>query len=129
VVDHANVLLLLVDNAALADEEKLPQARRDARDLIERVGAEKGKCPVIVVWTKDDVDVPTAIRDSLSRTREQFLPHAISQRTSIIKPETIEHCFVEAIRVGSIGEMTVNAIEPCLSNDPFLAFRGIHVGA
>lgn len=129
VVNHANALLLLVDTAALADAKKLPQARRDTRDLMERVGAEKGECPVIVVWTKDDVDVAVAVRESVSRTLGQFLPHAISERTSIMRPETIERCFTEAIRVASIDNITINAIEPRLSKDPFLAFRGLHVRA
>lgn len=127
VINHANVLMLLIDSAALADTEKLPQSRRATRDLIERVGAEKGKCPVMVIWTKDDIRVPEAIRDRLSRACEQFLPNAHSWRTTVTKVETIEQCIFEAIRAGETAEEMLDTIEPRLSHDPFLAFRGIHV--
>lgn len=129
VIDHSNTLLLLVDTDALADAEKLPQARRATRDLIERVGAEKGSCPVMVVWTKDDVDAPSDICEGLSRTCEQFIPDASSWQTTVSKPETIERCIAEAICSGEKSERFFDTIEPRLSNDPFLAFRGIHVSA
>jgi hypothetical protein len=129
VVDHANVLLLLFDSAAFANTEKLPQARRATRDLIERVGAEKGTSPVMALWTKDDVEVPEAVRYGLSRTCEQFISSANSWRTTVAKPETIERCFVEAIRIGENAGTTLDTIEPRLSHDPFLSFRGIHVSA
>ncbi|MEW6182506.1 MAG: hypothetical protein AB1500_04915 [Bacillota bacterium] len=127
VVDHANALLLLIDSAALEDAEKLPQSRRSTRDLLERVGAEKGTCPVMVLWTKDDVDVPGAVRDGLSRTCEHFIPGASFWRTTVTKPETIQQCFVEAIHASEKAEIALDEIEPRLSHDPFLAFRGTHV--
>ena len=127
VVEHANVLLLLVDSASLADEKSLPQSRRATRDLIERVGAEKGTCPVMVVWTKDDIPVPGGVRDGISCTCEQFLPDAIHLKATYTKPDTIEQCVVEAIRAAENAEVAIDTIEPRLSLDPFLSFRGRHV--
>lgn len=129
VIQHASVLLLLIDTKALADAEKLPQTRRATRDLIERVGAEKGTCPLMVLWTKDDVSLASAIRDGLSRTCEQFVAGADSWRTTVTNPETIERCFVEAFRIGENAGATIDPVEPRFSHDPFLAFRGIHVNA
>lgn len=128
VVKHANTILLLIDSDALADAEKLPQTRRATRDLIERVGAEKGECSAMVLWTKDDVEVPENVREGLSSTCKQFLPNEKTWRTTVTNPETIERCFVEAIRMSEDTITSFDVIEPRLSTDPFLAFRGIHVG-
>lgn len=129
VIDHSDVLLLLIDSAALADSEKLPQSRRATRDLIERVGAECARCPVIVVWTKDDVPVPDGTRIALERACGEYLPRAERFQTTIETPETIERCFGMAICAAERPRTSVDTAEPRQSRDPFLAFRGIYVNA
>lgn len=129
VIDRSSVLLLLVDSAALADSEKLPQTRRATRDIIERVGAERARYPLIVVWTKDDIAVQDLTRDGLNRACSEFLPGADHWRTTVNMPGTIEQCIIRAIRVAQDAKLLVDVVEPCQSSDPFLAFRGIHVNS
>lgn len=127
VIQHSDVLLLLIDSDALANSEKLPVTRRATRDLIERVAAH-AMSPVAVVWTKDDVDVPEPVRRTLQNTCDGFLPQAAVLRTTVKAPETIEACFERALTTATARVTPSQLKEPRLSDDPFLAFRGIHVG-
>jgi len=129
VVNNSDVLLLLIDSKALATPEELPQTRRATRDLIERVGAENTHQRVTIVWTKDDIDVPDTTRNALERACSEFLPRADKRRTTVNMPGTIEQCFADAINAAENRTRLVEAIETRQSNDPFLAFRGIHVSA
>ncbi len=128
-IRHSDVLLLLIDSAALADVDKLPQTRRATRDLIERTSAQNARRPLFVVWTKDDIRVPNAVRAGIERTCSDFLPWADSCKTTVSAPETIERCFIRAILAAEGVRTQFNAVEPRHSNDPFLAFRGIHVNS
>ena len=83
----------------------------------------------MVLWTKDDVDIPETVRGGLSQACEQFLPNASHWRTTVTKPESIEQCFVEAITASSNDRRSFETVEPRYTHDPFLAFRGSHVEA
>jgi Double-GTPase 2 len=128
VVQHSDALLLLIDSGALADSAKLPVTRRATRDLIERVAAH-AMSPVAVVWTKDDIDVPEPATRALESTCMGFLPQATVLRTTVKEAETIEACFDRALAAATSKARLLPAKEPRFSDDPFLAFRGIHVGA
>ncbi|MBL1276039.1 MAG: hypothetical protein COB30_008115 [Ectothiorhodospiraceae bacterium] len=127
VIEHADALLMLIDSAALADAKKLPHARRATRDLLERIGAVTPHLPMTVVWTKDDVEVPTHARDVLERACAEFVPHANMAQTTVNEPETIAKCFMDMITAADSSVSIAKNPEPVLSNDPFLAFRGLHV--
>ncbi|MNY25014.1 hypothetical protein D3C86_1587650 [compost metagenome] len=129
VVEHSDVLLVLVDSAGLADADKLPQTRRATRDLIERVGAEAKDRSVIVVWTKEDIEIPEATHDGLARACGEFLSNAAMLKTTVGIPDTIATCFAHAFRHAERVSTLGGAVEPQLSRDPFLAFRGIHVNS
>ena len=94
VVEHSDVLLVLIDSAALADSEKLPQTRRATRDLIERVGAEERIRPLIVVWTKDDVEIPKITRDAVNRACDEFVPTAVQLKTTVTLPSLSRHALL-----------------------------------
>lgn len=128
VVRHSDVLLLLIDSAALADNQKRPATRRATRDLVERVAAH-ARSPVAVVWTKDDIGVPEPAERALQGKCMTFLPNATVLRTTVNKPETIEACFEMALATGTSSAIFSPLKAPRISNDPFLAFRGIHVRA
>ena len=129
VIEHSNVLLLLIDSEGLADIDQLPRTRRVTRDLIERVAAESTHVPVVVVWTKDDFDVPTIARNGLDRACTEFLSHADTCRTTTNVPETIEQCFVRALQTAGSDDAAWAVTDAPRSSEPFLAFRGIHVNA
>lgn len=126
VVEHSDVLLLLIDSEALANRKKLPAARRATRDLIDRVSAHTSNS-VSVVWTKDDVDVPAPVTRALQSMYTDFLPNAMVLRTTVEKPETIKACFDSALAAATLNLALSQVREPRLSDDPFLAFRGTYV--
>ena len=128
VVQHSDVLLLLVDSAGLADSARLPVTRRVTRDLIERVGAES-RVPVIVVWTKDDIEVPEVARIGIERACRAYVPRTQTLKTTIDTPETIEQSFVRALLSDKKNDVNYEVREERKSHDPFLAFRGIHVNS
>ena len=127
VIEHADALLMLIDSAALADPKKLPNTRRATRDLLERIGAVTPQLPMVVVWTKEDVPVPQNARDVLERACAEFVPHASTSRTTFNMPETIAKCFMDVISAAENSASKADTSEPVLSNDPFLAFRGLYV--
>jgi Double-GTPase 2 len=125
VIEHSDALLLLIDSAALADVQKLPNTRRVTRNLIERVGAVVNpQFQLTIVWTKDDVSIPPVSLENLQKSCDDFLPNTNVCRTTITKPETIVQCFVDILSVADKSIPRNNLVEPRLSNDPFLAFRG-----
>jgi hypothetical protein len=125
VIEHSDALLLLIDSAALADIEKLPNTRRATRDLIERIGAiVNPRFQLTTVWTKDDVSVPLPRLKNLQKSCNDFLQNTDTWRTTVNRPETIVQCFVNILSIADKSVQRTNLVEPRLSNDPFLAFRG-----
>jgi hypothetical protein len=128
VITHSDTLLVLIDTAALADPERLPQARRATRDLLERVGAEAMSRPLMVVWAKDDVEIASSIREVMTRTRNDFTPDSLEVRTTVVAPETIITCIAEAISLAERRALATCFAEPRFSHEPFLALRRVHGG-
>ena len=127
VVEHSNVILLLADSSALADEETLPQARRATRDLTERVGALASHIPVGFTWTKTDIELSVVTRDTIERARSQFAPASEIWKTTIETPASIAEALSQAIVIGA-GKTDIQRLEePRWNDDPFLAFRGFRV--
>ena len=126
VIDHSDVLVLLVDSAGLADARTLPVTRRLTYDLIERVAAESS-VPVVVVWTKDDVEVPDLARSCMDRACKEFLPKSQTLKTTTATPESIDETFAHVLCVGDTRNGAFDVCETRRSTNPFLAFRGIHV--
>ncbi|NOY92016.1 MAG: hypothetical protein GXP55_12535 [Deltaproteobacteria bacterium] len=122
VVERADALLVLVDTGALSDREKLPEARRATRDLMERVGAQ-AICQTGVVWTKNDISLEDGVSETIETAAGEFLPAAETMRTTIRNPDTIEECFAWAIGAATARIPMRIEPEPRLSHDPFLALR------
>ena len=127
VIEHANVILLLVDSSALSDEKTLPQARRATRDLTERVGALTSHVPLGFTWTKIDVETPVATRETIEHARSQFAPTSEVWETTTATPLTIAKIFSQAIDLGAHQPGLQKLHEPRLHAEPFLAFRGNYV--
>ena len=129
VIQHSDVFLLLVDRGALANEDSLPQARRATRDLMERVGAVASHIPLGFTWTKTDVTLPAATRETLETSRCQFAPYSEIWETTTEAPETIARVLARAIDLGESQPVRPRVFEPLVSDEPFLAFRGNNVRA
>lgn len=126
VIDHSDVLLLLADRGALANPETLPRARRETRDLIERVGAVCQRPPIIFAWTKKDLALAQPIWEAVETSRHQFASDSEEFETTTENPETIARVFSRALTLGESNHRSLSLIEPRQSTEPFLAFRGSH---
>ena len=127
VIEHANVILLLVDSSALSNEKTLPQARLATRDLTERVGALASHVPLGFTWTKTDVAPSTVTRATIERARSQFAPTSEVWETTTDIPSTIAKVLSQAINLGANWAGLEKLHEPRLHDEPFLAFRGNYV--
>ena len=127
VIEHSDVILLLVDSNALSNEETLPQARRETRDITERVGALASRVPLGFTWTKTDVTLSAATREPIERARSQFASTSEIWQTTIEDPSTIAKVLSQAIDFGTNQPSLQKLHEPRFDDDPFLAFRGNHV--
>ena len=126
-IEHSNVILLLVDSSALSDEKTLPQARRATRNLTERVGALASHIPLGFTWTKTDVALSVDTRETIERARSHYAPTSEVWETTIDTPLTIAKVFSQAIDLGANQPSLQKLHEPRLGDDPFLAFRGNYV--
>jgi hypothetical protein len=75
VADHADVLLLVADREALsAGDQGL--ARGALQLLARRIAAERRDAPVALVWTKADVEISAAMKDSVHEAVFNVMPDA-----------------------------------------------------
>ena len=128
VIQHSDVLLLLADRGALSNAETLPKARRATRELTERVGAVSPHIHLIFTWTKKDLEPPEAAWKAVETSRLQFASHSEVFETTTKKLETIAQVFSHAIALGEPQRRHSPLNEPRVSDEPFLAIRGHHVG-
>ena len=127
VIEHSDVILLLVDSSALSNEQTLPQARRETRDITERVGALASRVPLGFTWTKTDVALSAATREPIERARSQFAPTSEIWQTTTENPSTIAKVLSQAIDFGTNQPSLQKLHEPRFDDDPFLAFRRNYV--
>ena len=127
VIEHSDVILLLVDSSALSDGKTLPQARRATRDLAERVGALASHIPLGFTWTKTDIELCDASRRAIERARSQFAPTSEVWETTTKTPATVATVLSRAIDLGANPASLAKFHEPRLDDEPFLAFRGHYV--
>lgn len=124
VIQHSNVLLLLADSDALANEETLPKSRRATRDIAERIGAVAFGTPMGFTWTKTDIDVPEEVAETIERSRLQFIPVSNVWKTTKDDPLSIASMFSQAIHYAEKPISPDMVMEPRFKHEPFLAFRG-----
>jgi len=96
--------------------------------MIERVGAFAATISMGFTWTKTDVSLPSSTRATVERSRQQFAPASEVWKTTIDDAATIARVFSRAIDRGEGSPTPATLSEPRLAHEPFLAFRGNHVG-
>jgi hypothetical protein len=129
VIQHSDILLILADCDALANPETLPRARQATRDITERVGALAPTIPLIFIWAKVDRALKPSIKDSLEINRLQFAPHSTVRETTIKDLDSIAAMFSQGIDLGESQRSHAPQLEPRISSEPFLSFRGYYVGS
>lgn len=125
VVDHADVLVVVLDSKRLSGNER-GAARGAARSLIERLGDHLRGRPALVVWTKADHQPPDGIRRQLIESVARHLPGASWAETTTKHPQTLAAAISTAI---TLGWDAPHAAAPTLAasgEDPFLFYRGAY---
>lgn len=124
VFQNATALLLMADSGALADSEKFPSARRWTRELIEQVSSYCGQTPVLFNWSKSDVQIPSARRQSIEDCRKRYLEKYPVSTTTFKEPGSIAECMAQLVKMSLSARKRVRVQEKVLTDDSFLAFRG-----
>jgi hypothetical protein len=128
IADHADVLLLIADCEALSGSA-MGSARSALQLLAARVAAERRSRPVALVWTKADVPVSAAMKDSVHAAVFGPIPEAEEFSVSITASDT-GSCQTEGALTGLL-QWALMARRPCAaiptvapsaSDDPFFMY-------
>jgi|HubBroStandDraft_5_1064220.scaffolds.fasta_scaffold02294_4 hypothetical protein len=128
VAAHADLFLVFVDCAALAGDSR-GEARVITRQILQRVVAERQSRPLILVWSKCDVQIAPEMRDSILEMLEGITPFsevALSVKPLPPKDEVAEHRFLELLdALADIPTSREADVIPVGTvGDFFLEFRG-----
>lgn len=126
VVRHADAFLVLADCRRLdSNSPKRGQARKDIRQLLERLGNHVRQRPTALVWAKADQKPNEGIREQIRRALKVSIPHATEVESSTERRETIVLALEAALRPTWLPPRAQAVVEPVLAHQPFAAFRGI----
>lgn len=125
VVRHAHAFLVLADCGRLdSDNPKRGQARKDIRQLLERLGNHVGNRPTTLVWAKADRTPSESIREQIRLALKESIPHATEVESSTERRETISLALEAALGPAWLPPRAQAVVEPVLAHQPFAAFRG-----
>lgn len=125
IAENADSFLVVADCARLSGADR-GAARKDLRQLIERLGNHVGNRPVILVWTKSDVTVNEVMRKSIQDALLQNLPQATEHATTITDSDSFAAVVGQIIQQSWYAPAARTIVEPISIFEPFLAFRGHH---
>ncbi|CAM5479168.1 hypothetical protein ACFSUK_25830 [Sphingobium scionense] len=88
VSDHADAFMIVADREALAGEA-MGSARGSLQLIAKRLGAERGRRPVALVWTKADVEIATEIEEAVRGAVNDAIPDSTEHSVSVVgAPDT-----------------------------------------
>lgn len=128
VAAHADVFLVFADCAALAGDNR-GEARVITRQILQRVAAERENRPLILVWSKCDLQIAPEMRESIHAMLEGVAPFsevALSVKPLPPKDEVAEDRFLALLdALLDIPTSREPEVIPAgTSGDLFLEFRG-----
>lgn len=134
--NHADAAVLFVDSDALAGPER-GTARAQITPLIRRTAEAFADRPVVVLWTKSDVEVPSSMRSQIETQIERHFPGrpvlATTVRPQEWDPAAVRSLFavIETALDGPSAQRTTRTAPRVLpplhvvdGDDPLLSFRG-----
>ncbi|MDH5179614.1 MAG: GTPase domain-containing protein [Gammaproteobacteria bacterium] len=123
VVEHSDVFIIMADCDRLSGDQR-GTARRETRELIERLGNHVENRPVILAWAKSDINPSEKIQEAIRRSLNDCIPHAVELNTTTSNHETLLEALSQAVNLAwyppSVGEV----ISPVMCSKPYHAFRG-----
>lgn len=125
VVRHSDAFMLVVDCKRLAGTKR-GQARKDIREIIERLSNHVARRPTILVWAKSDIAPAARVRSSISESLRSLIPHAREVESTAERPETLAAAVEDAVQAAWSPPRSQPIEAPVLGGAPFAAFRGFH---
>lgn len=128
-VDQSDGFIILADCQRLSGELR-GAARRELRQLIERLAPFVGIRPVTLVWAKTDItsldELKPGIRNAVQKTLVDLIPHAVEIETSVQKPSKFSDALATVLNDSWQPRLATPIIEPIIGHQPYSAFRGSH---
>lgn len=128
-IRNADAFLVFADCERLNGVQR-GEARKDLRQMIERLGGYVQDRPVTLIWAKSDIislqEIKPQIRESIQKALKDNIPHASEMETShknIASFTNALSVILDKIWMPKYAKMIT---EPILSDSPFFAFRGYH---
>jgi hypothetical protein len=130
IAEHADAFLLFVDSEDLAGARR-GEARDELFKLSQRLSQHLAERPLAMVWSKSDVEVPSAFRQQVVKRFEALFPKSPSFSVSVRKKrehhgetareylEIISWTMAQLATPAGLPDLLVMHLE-----NPFLAFRG-----
>lgn len=123
--ERADAFLVFADCERLCGGER-GDARRDIRELIERLGKHVRQRPTTLVWSKADHQPPQGIRGAIQRALKENIEHASEIETSVLRPNELGKALEAVLYPAWTPRFAQALIESPLHQQPFAAFRGIY---
>ena len=125
VVNKADAFLVFADCQRLSGSER-GTARKDLRELLERLGNHVGYRPTVLVWAKDEHEPSEGIRNAIRQALNAQIPHASEASTSTNRPESLMSALATVLAATWTPALAQPIVEPIHHHQPFAAYRGHH---
>ena len=123
IVNNADAFLVFADCQRLSGPER-GTARKDLRELLERLGNHVASRPTVLVWAKDEHVPSDTIRNTIRRALNERIPHASEVSSSTNRPESLKSALEAVLRPAWTPKHAQPIIETTLHHQAFVAFRG-----
>ncbi|MGH7437919.1 MAG: TRAFAC clade GTPase domain-containing protein [Polyangiaceae bacterium] len=128
IAQRADLLMIFVDTARLADSQTRGEARSQYQLLVERCASVARDRPVVMIRTKSDVSLPEAVTSFLHQRQVAYLPVATWHDVTKDRPDDLFNAMASAIdlavRPAPKREAHHELFPVTTPADAFLAFRG-----
>lgn len=127
VVNKADAFLVFADCQRLSGSER-GTARKDLRELLERLGNHVGNRPTVLVWAKDEAEYQPSegIRNAIRQALNTQIPHASESSSSTNRPESLLSALATLLAATWTPALAQPVVEPIHHHQPFAAYRGHH---
>ncbi|CAD6563037.1 hypothetical protein LMG24235_08279 [Paraburkholderia sabiae] len=126
IATNADALVIVADSKRLAGPER-GSARKELRQLVERLGRHVGARPVVFVWAKSDERPAEAIKESIRAALREHLPHAQETECTTNVPATLSEAVGSAVeQAWDAAPFGRSLVIPRGTALPFNAYRGHH---
>ncbi len=125
IIRRADTLVVLADSDRLSGEHR-GAARNDLFTLFARLSDEGTDRPVILCWSKSDIDVSARLSAAVNGCfADYFGAQALITETSVKNPTSITDLVARCLTAGTEHRAATGLTPPRVGDDPFLLYRGV----